>query len=596
MFKRHLIFMIALIIVSSLMLPTVSMAAGSVALYKKETYGVRFKLTGTGWSSYIVKHSSNGGFKDSNKFQRPSGAAIHVIRCNGSATFTFLSTKGETVNTETVSVSGITNEHSECNPPAPKPEPPAPKTITPKPVQSPPPVKNQIIKVPPAPKPVDYAFDTEVEKNNYTSVTLNTNVTKQGSKPPKIQFFDDDDNLLEEKILAEGEATYAPDEYESFGGYKIVADDEIYEKPYKDSEDWFYANSDGSNTGHLKEVYVLCSPINPLYSSIDLEFGVNHPVDGDITMSYSGSVLQKYWDDKRKVFTPPTHYDHYKVRLRNAEATSCKIYEVGYGNKVDGEATEFEFNIVKAMTTSPFISKVAGVSTDEEECDTCKIFSCPGWDQHMGKLDEIKNAIPPPPDWPKVADTFRDSIVPKMINDLDNLLGKAPEPPAAPAQLPGLDDRGIKSKEPQMQDVPGLKEAGFTADKIKNEAQTIPEREDPTGGFDLTKNPIDTLPAAPENPKPGETDAGEWGKNKPKEQDNPFPYPKDQGVPEVGNPPKLGNSDATPPTPEGDSGTAPKPGSNLEAAPKPSEDSFPGLKDYKSGPDSPNGSGKDISP
>lgn len=240
-----------------------------------------------------------------------------------------------------------------------------------------------------------------------------------------------------------------------------------------------------------------------------------------------------------------------------------------------------------------------GGGTEPEEnpppdaCDPeCRIFRCPQWDNYMGKLDNIANKIPPAPDWPKVADTFRDSIVPKLVDDIGDLLGEAPSPPAVPPELPGIDDRGIKNKEPEMKDVPGLKESGFDADKIKNEAPKIPERDDPTGGFDLSTNPMDSLPDAPENPKPGETDAGEWGKNKPKENDNPFPFPKDKGDPDVGSPPKPGDNGATPPSPGGDPGSAPKPGGNLGNGPSPGgSGGDPNMLDYKPSPGSADGSG-----
>lgn len=234
--------------------------------------------------------------------------------------------------------------------------------------------------------------------------------------------------------------------------------------------------------------------------------------------------------------------------------------------------------------------------TDDSGCTAC-FFKCPGWDEYMGKIDEIRDAIPPPPNWPVVADTFRDSIVPKVINDLDNLLGRAPSPPSPPPQLPNLDDRGIKNKEPQMKDVPGLKESGFDANKIKNEAPTIPEREDPTDGFDLIQNPMDTLPEAPENPKPGETDAGEWGQNKPKEEENPFPFPQDTGEPNMGKPPKPSDNEAKPPAPGGNPGSAPKPGGDIGNGPSPGgTGGDAGMKDYKPSPGAPDGSGGDIWP
>lgn len=232
------------------------------------------------------------------------------------------------------------------------------------------------------------------------------------------------------------------------------------------------------------------------------------------------------------------------------------------------------------------------------ECDSCKVFDCPGWDEYMGKLDEIRNAIPPAPNWNQVADTFRDSIVPRVISDLGDLLGSAPAKPSIPAPLPSVSDGGLSSRTPSMPDVPGLGESGFNAGDIKNQAPTIHEREDPTGGFDLIANPMDTLPDLPDSfPKPGSTDPGEWGQNKPTEQDNPFPFPEDQGDPDIGNPPKPGDNGATPPSSGGDPGSAPTPGGDVGNAPTPGgtgED--PNMKDYKPSPGAPDGSGGIINP
>ncbi|MGG5253530.1 hypothetical protein ACQYAD_08545 [Neobacillus sp. SM06] len=245
--------------------------------------------------------------------------------------------------------------------------------------------------------------------------------------------------------------------------------------------------------------------------------------------------------------------------------------------------------------------------------------NCPGWSEYMSGLNDIKNAIPPAPNWEEVAGTFRDAIVPKAINDLGNLLGSAPDEPATPPQPPGTDDRGINNEIPQMNDVPGLGDSGFDAGKIKNEAPQIPERQDPTGGFDLVKDPVASLPELPGDslPKPGSTDPGEWGKNKPAEPDNPLPAaPKDPGTPDTTGAPKPAESSDTPPAPGDSTGsvptpsdtggtppmpadngdTAPSPGDTGGTAPTPGGDVFPGMKDYKPSPDSADGSGGVINP
>jgi hypothetical protein len=200
----------------------------------------------------------------------------------------------------------------------------------------------------------------------------------------------------------------------------------------------------------------------------------------------------------------------------------------------------------------------------------------PYWEEHMDKMDEIISKIPPPPNWDEISDQFADKIGSQVKEDLGDLLGSAPEPPAAP-MYPGtpsdsdnLNDGGFKSKTPTGTEAPGLGEAGFTSDDIKAEAPEIPERSDPnTGGFkiddplgglpsqeefmeNLPTEPEDAaVPAAPndpDNPAPAA----------PEEQDNQAPTPNDPG--------------AEAPTPSDDGASAPIPGDDGASAPIPTEE------------------------
>jgi hypothetical protein len=196
----------------------------------------------------------------------------------------------------------------------------------------------------------------------------------------------------------------------------------------------------------------------------------------------------------------------------------------------------------------------------DEGCIGCELFSCPGWGEFMGGLEEIKNSIPPAPDWQVVAGTFRDIIVPQIVTDLGNMLGSTPEPPPAPVTpvapaLPsGLDDGGITA--PTGQEAQGLEESTFDSNDIKNEAPTIIERPDPTGGGFSILDPVEGLPSQEEftNNQPNEGTAAIPAN--PTEGDNVAPIP--------------GDTTDTAPIPS-ESGEAPIPGEVGETAPIPTE-------------------------
>lgn len=214
----------------------------------------------------------------------------------------------------------------------------------------------------------------------------------------------------------------------------------------------------------------------------------------------------------------------------------------------------------------------------EGVCDVCGIFDCPEWDNYLGKLDDIKNAIPPPPNWNEVSQIFSDAIVPPLIDGtrvmLDDLLGRAPEPPTPPANmptmpdLPSLDDGGFKDKEPDLPDS-GVK--GFDSDEIIDNAPELNYEEDDSGGFDLSVDPVDNLPDVYPGGDPGPykrdpvmMDAEPPGSPKEFEGDIGKPSnPKD----DAGSPPKPDGDMGKPPTPGGNAGAPPKPGDNGERPP-----------------------------
>lgn len=259
---------------------------------------------------------------------------------------------------------------------------------------------------------------------------------------------------------------------------------------------------------------------------------------------------------------------------------NCNVAYIGELHDVDGNLLVRAKMIITGLTKPACDSEPSG-DMGSGECDICGIFDCPEWDNYMNKLDDIKNAIPPPPDWDVVSGKFSDAIVPRLVEEsrvmLDDLLGRAPEPPTPPPSLPTMpdlpshDDGGFKDREPEMQDS-GVE--GFDATDIKDQAPEMEYEEDPTGGFNLSVDPVESLPDVvpggdpgpykrdpvmldaeyPAAPKESNVDIGK--PSNPKDEGATPPIPGDSG----GAPPIPGDSGGAPPIPGGSGGAPPIPG------------------------------------
>ncbi|MEF7566329.1 hypothetical protein V4V35_25400 [Bacillus infantis] len=593
--KKWFSLLLAFFFIFSTQIPAFA-DGGTVSLYNAGADFKRYKISGTGWSNYQVDQYSNGGYKSKTMYKRTSSPQMHVVKCNGGVTFRFYNYNNELVNSQSVTVSGISNEIAACNPPQPKPEPVVKRPPAPAKVTLPKPKPNVVVKPPTVTKPPEID-DFVDEKPEFTSVTIKTNITKTGDYPVSISLYDYNGGPIRNIPLKNGTETYRIGTDAPFASFKIFVDSpeecaDINSCIYFTENDWKWASDEQYYDVRYKSLDISCP--NDNYGDLMIRqqaYNDNGAVTAEGgTQQNVSSSNEKYiekdgyitWDftvGGREEFPPSKIWIDFTGTgcYLKGYTTDEKTVQYSESNpyKPIPEMPEFEIESITAETTSPLIESV-DFSLDEEPeapggCDAlCQLFSCPGWGEYMGKMEEIKNAIPPAPDWQSVSETFRDTIAPKLKEDIQDVLGEAPEPPAAPEAPaapplpPDLDDGGLEA--PTGEEAPGLGESTFDYEDIKEGAPEIPIREDPTDGFTID-NPVDMLPSQEEFMQNLPNEGSAPLPANPKEEENPAPFPKDEGA----TAPMPGDEGATAPTP-GDTGdSAPLPDKDGSTAPLPSQ-------------------------
>lgn len=334
------------------------------------------------------------------------------------------------------------------------------------------------------------------------------------------------------------------------------------------------ANGSAFAQVYLKTGSVFTSNLN-YYSTMDA-----YRIDLDPDLLAGGSVWHRLYSDsgyanqtfQSRVYFPATI--DYAYATYNCDRYYWDTFYDSSGNVI-GEIKFYPDQLQSPACSSNYTPTPSTTPPDSgsgdsgSSCTNCDLFNCPGWQEHMQGLEDIKNAIPPAPNWQEVANTFRDTITPKIKSDLQEILGEvddpppAPQPPDPPPTPPDLDDGGITP--PTGENAPGLEDSGFDENDIKDQAPVIEEREDDSGGF-IIDNPVDGLPSQEEFKRniPDEGDAAIPGDPQELENQSPTPSEGDNTAPE----PDEGTNTA--PTPDDSGANAPIPDEN-GTAPLPNE-------------------------
>lgn len=513
--------------------------------------------------------------------------AVTSFYCEGYYRQTLYTADGETAIKFSVAIGAKDVKGTQCD----LPKPPAPKPPTPKPDPTPEPTPDP--KPDPTPEPNPDPNPTDPDPPTNPGTGWNPDDSKPdcdpvtgicyGDNKPKPDDGNGDDGTIyfpPPNDWPKGEVIWITPESE-----QSWYEEQPYEYVYKEPVMPVPAQTIDIGNGwcHYKPGEDKRGIVYPC-TAIDRGFDVDTYYMSSNHQLFCRDTPQDEWVQCSTV-PPSENYIHeeYEVSLSTWTDSGWKIMCIDGRNGGDiGHQYECKGYPEPQTPDDPMDSDQV-VDEDEsippkgEICENgkCAIFDCPGWDEHLGKLDDIKNAIPPPPDWQKVSETFRDTIVPSLVSEtkvmLSDLLGKAPEPPKPLPDLPPLNDHGIADKKPVMQDS-GVK--GFSESDVKQGAPVIPFEDDPTGGFNLGIDPVNNLPDVMPGGDPG------IYKRDPKEPPATYPgKPKDSEI-NMGGAPKPSNGGGTPPTPGESGGTPPKPNDGVQLPGKPNDVTIPGKEHY----------------
>lgn len=446
----------------------------------------------------------------------------------------------------------------EPDPPKPKPIHPIPtvdvkvkETVKPAPKPTPTPPKPEPAK-PPAPPPTPPPTPPTEEE-------LNNAVCKRTAEWTKLKG-------------GEGNGYNPTDEasWAAATGNTLYKYPDNYPNPVVDKNKQYFLDQvkqDGTRYDGSYDYYVLkanssgdalCCPIGQGLKNIAVSEGVytcGTFTDKEVQASYcvaSGSTTARYDAATNQCVDYVTEFEYdgdpqgWPLEMEEYPVEETDIYQLGSRNLLNlptyeddtGETTE------EPPATDP--PPATEEPPAEGGCELCKVFECPGFSEivlpgfkQVGEELIGDTFAPPVPDIPR----------PQMPNIFDVLNNVDERNPAKPTGDDGFGN-----------------EDGFSANDVKQQAPTIPEQPDTTGGFDIV-DPLDTLPDDGSTaPRPTEQvieqDIPYPSQDEPTnavEDDKSVPTPQDTTVDDTAAYPIPGADNASPPAP---SGNATPPGYN----------------------------------